>query len=872
MKLKIKKYNKFLLFISLILIIFIFHTLKISQSDYVLKLDSLNQLDQECIFEYNSTYTYKTFYLEFDGIKLTKFNRLTLFFISSGDRTTFEGLKITFFWNDTIIKFTINRLFQDHQEHNISKSFTSNSNFAGTINATVVCEGQSSKTSSGSLTILNSTFMEKVTVPTLLETPTKLPSVPNWLTLPGNFFFSDSDSIETAIYNTYTNLRTNLSISFTTNSFSAFAQTIEIYSNFERLKILNFQGLEKKIYCSFQLEEGINIISIVFTINNSMGIIEISNIELEAYAYSLENSLPDSVYDWFFWEDEIAEYAFDISSFKHVSNSSEQIMHIKLDYGYTGIIPSSINYNLYSGEENICQGEFHRMEQILPTYEEIIDTYTTLYFQNLTLKVTFSTEGEGSFFLLNSSSINVETIPLLDEHSLERVLEEEKVILLPADGIISIHYFDVFQIPELIYSRRDFSLNFDIRVETGEPVKQVDVIVSSGIQVLIEESSFNETSFVFLGKISLIQIYSVIHIKLVFHGEGEEVSLCNLGYVIEGSKNDEPVEESEISDVGWKPVYLVIIAEVLLMIFVFLHVILRKLLKKTTMKKSSKPSHNSLKERIWNTLDWIIVGKNRILRGFIGLVVVVLNVVNVLAMAQILDFMEQYQKTSGLLISNHVLGWAGFILLSASGMFATLIAMHFATFLTLNFAFFEDNLLKTLLMGILTVLLFSMGWTISFIIVLSNPYLFESYAPDIPTGTILLACVISMLVLSTKLAKKRAIVYRTTLLEILKKGCIITRGEEARDAVQKGVVHRLELTNIPQNEKRNKLNKIIDEKIFPNNPVSLKWLSVLSSIDIILTEHLLMDILEEEPSKEIYDKENQIFLKLPNDSSIVGKH
>ncbi len=61
MKLKIRKYNKFLLFISLILFIFIFHTLKISQSDYVLKLDSLNQLDQECIFEYNSTYAYKTF-------------------------------------------------------------------------------------------------------------------------------------------------------------------------------------------------------------------------------------------------------------------------------------------------------------------------------------------------------------------------------------------------------------------------------------------------------------------------------------------------------------------------------------------------------------------------------------------------------------------------------------------------------------------------------------------------------------------------------------------------------------------------------------------------------------------------------------------
>jgi len=462
-------------------------------------------LSQPLIFNYTSPLSIQEFNIFLPFIELNLLNSITLFFDTSGSMAIGEGISVSFISDFFEVEFIIERLYQDGSLYNLSQAFTCSNQHSGPLNLTIICEGQTtSYFQTGSLTIYSSTEISPVDVPNLDDTVSFLSSIPNWLDFRGSLSM-EKRSIKTAFYCSVDVEKINLTLTFITNDFSAYERYFEIRRNNILILTENFSP-EETTANSFiiPVSEGLNIIDLDFFVDLCMDIIKISEIEIMACSFNYDSFIPENAYDWCVSESQILDHVFDLSSFKPSNNEQEQILDISLCYGYYGSFNSPILYELYSGQKKISSGEidtthFSKTDQLLE-----ITTYTTTYSDTLTLLIAGETDDIGIFYLLNTCTIEINTIPYFsDNQSLERVLMDETTYSVPSEEFLTLTYFDIFYI-DSYYLDCNVSLFVELVNEDEEALELVEIDFRFGnLYQIFEETIayqpiFNEEESMYL--------------------------------------------------------------------------------------------------------------------------------------------------------------------------------------------------------------------------------------------------------------------------------------------------------------------------------------------------------------------------------------
>ena len=434
-------------------------------------------ISQPLIFNYTSPLSTQEFNIYLPFLELNLLNSITLFFDTSGSMAIGEGISVSFISDFFDVEFIIERLYQDGSLYNLSQAFTCSDQYSGPLNLTIVCEGQtSSYIQTGSLTIYSSTEISSVEVPNINDTASFLPSIPSWLDFRGSIAIIEKRSIATAFYCSVDVEKINLTLTFITNDFSAYERYFEIRRNNILMLTENFSP-EETTANSFiiPVSEGLNIIDIDFFVDLCMDIIKISEVEIMACSFNYDSFIPENTYDWCVSESQILDHVFDLSSFKPSNTEQEQILDISLCYGYYGSFNSPILYELNSGQKKISSGEidttlFSKTDQLLD-----LATYTTTYSDTLTLLVNGESDDIGIFYLLDTCTIEIDTILYFsDNQSLERVLVEETTYSVPIEGVLTLTYFDVFYI-DSYYLDCNVSLFVELVNEDEEALELVEI-------------------------------------------------------------------------------------------------------------------------------------------------------------------------------------------------------------------------------------------------------------------------------------------------------------------------------------------------------------------------------------------------------------
>ena len=316
-------------------------------------------IDENILYSYDSTSVKQNFTFELVNLELLEYNSLTIFFLFSGDRTDSNGLTIVLYLDTTEVEININRIYQNSYEHSLSKSFSYPQNFIGSMIITISCEGKTLYSiNSGTIQIFSKSTIDPIPIPILDKYLTPLPCNPSRIGYYGYISGVRSDYIETAVYSINDTATLNVTFSFTTNSFSAFSQYVEV--EVDNTVIITESFSENPsiiIYLSIPLKQGMNIIRFYFCVNMCMDEIWFTNIVLSGKLQLLEDQIPEDYLDWFSCNSPSVDYSFNISSLKPFSNIKEQNLLISLYYEYIGsVILPTLDYELLSDSKVIYLG------------------------------------------------------------------------------------------------------------------------------------------------------------------------------------------------------------------------------------------------------------------------------------------------------------------------------------------------------------------------------------------------------------------------------------------------------------------------------------------------------------------------------------
>ncbi|MBY9001072.1 MAG: hypothetical protein KGD64_09170, partial [Candidatus Heimdallarchaeota archaeon] len=502
-----------------------------SNNDQNEQISSL--LPEDIVFTYNSSFCTQEFSFE-TSIQLDRFNRIVLFFATSGDKTNSEGIKVTFSFETVIVVLIIERLFQDTLSHNLTQAFPYPEVIDGKMNVTITCEGQASLYQSGSLRIFSQTEVEKIIPPTITESSSSLPVVPNWLEFKGSLSTAEIRSVTTAFNNSINFDKLNLSLSFRASDFSAYVRQFEVQVNENILIIKDFEEnqLTEETFL-FSINQGINLLSIRFIVEFCIDEIQLTDIRLTGNGINVESILPVNTYEWITWENNEVNYVFDLSTFKPVSIGLEQILQIGIRYGCFGTaISPAIDYEIKLGTNVLDSGEISESEQLHSPQTLFVQTPITNYHDPLTFRIQGSAEGQGGFYILNTSYVAIDPLPELTEQTpLERKLVETEVHQTPLFDPLILTYRDYFKI-NTNYLKCNVSLSFSLTDELDSSIRQIDVLMKLNWQTVIDcpiayEDQINVTET----EILYYKIYDVTIILSVY-GDGHTITLSNLKYIL----------------------------------------------------------------------------------------------------------------------------------------------------------------------------------------------------------------------------------------------------------------------------------------------------------------------------------------------------
>ncbi len=426
-----------------------------------------SSLTQEIIFEFNQTYKEQTFDFTQSNIELSEFNSLIMFFVVTGDKSTNQGLDVVFFFNSSKVNFTINRLYQDNLEHNLSQAFAYPYSFLGEMNITVVCKGQTELGESG-LLVIHSSTIHPLTPPTLTQQLSPLPTVPDSFSAEGSVFSTERISLLTAFYSFNETAEANITLTFTSNCTYAFQSFVEFQFNGELVaekdfEVDEFNALSLSLYPKY----GLNFLTLVFVYRSTAVLINVQDIHLSAYLFFNVHNPADSIYDWVKWEDETLNHTFNLSSLKPETYSNEQIVSLKLNCKHIRTLLSPlITYQILAGTRVVYEGRTSYSQQSITAFTLSTKFISISSQEQLLLRLFGDQESTGIFSIFNSSSIILSSLSNFNNGSLEQSLASNFEITPPAFGIIHLSFTDFFKVAN--YSAVDLTFHLNILSEYEE--------------------------------------------------------------------------------------------------------------------------------------------------------------------------------------------------------------------------------------------------------------------------------------------------------------------------------------------------------------------------------------------------------------------
>ena len=529
------KVKKNLLLFTFLILSFTFSSYAADESqDDFFETENTFFLQEDVVFHYNSTSNKQTLLIEIPFIELDVFNKITIFFAITGSTTDTNGLKITFNINNTALDFVIITYFQDGGEYNLTKAFEYTNSYSGPLNITITCEGKAYSGYSGFLRILSTSFIVPVEVHTLTKSKTNLVSIPDWLFFKGSIFSSVNESVKTVFYNTNENYKLNISLFFILNDISVYSKFLTLKLNGEIIRMEDFTtGNNLLNFHSIGLDVGLNVLECIFNIGNYFSFISISNILLSGYVYTLEDLLPIDIFKWVEWEGENLECSFNLNKLKPEADNLKQILNFHIYYGYIGTtFTSPITYEVLSGTNRLEAGQTKTDEQNGSIHSLQIKTWTTNYSDTLTLRISGQTEGEGVFYILNSSKIEIESLPTIKAGQLTRSIVDNLTVQVPLTRMIRLNFQDFINFAHSNSTEYSLDLIYTLKSIEGEPATSVRIYLEVGDEIVIDKTSFNPTSISIGGKLILLPGVHTVNLTLTIVGSSGLYSLQNLSYQV----------------------------------------------------------------------------------------------------------------------------------------------------------------------------------------------------------------------------------------------------------------------------------------------------------------------------------------------------
>lgn len=494
-----------------------------------------SSLDQVILYDFNTTSTKQTFSIEIPSLNLDEVNCIVLYFFISDHQTDSDGLEVIFDIGDTLVEFDIPLMFQDSLEYNLTKSFLYPQTFSGPLTLLISCEGKTQFSyQSGTLQISAETSIEPVIITSLVDS-SPLECLPDWVAFKG---YPSSIKTGETMSPVYCNspVNVNLSISFVSNTIDAFSKCLIVKINGLIVENKDFEVGYNEYSFTAQLNPGLNIITLQICVEWSVNEIWISNIDLYGEIIDLEDQIPHEYYDWVSLESGSVNHLFNISSLKPISSSPEQNLLITLDYGYTGVSPPDLYFEIISGGIGVHSGS-----DLLSSTSYIIDTYTTDYNSDIYFRIYGAAYEIGAFYLLNSSKIEIIEVSLLQENNtIDRIVVSSENYDTPVLGAYTVSFLDVlyYNGPSTEYN---LSFSLDLFTEGFQPVSQYILVIDINGGQTIHKTVSNKISYFSFSKITLNMGYQEIYFTLIIIGEGHSVTLENLSYRLGVYVEEEPI-------------------------------------------------------------------------------------------------------------------------------------------------------------------------------------------------------------------------------------------------------------------------------------------------------------------------------------------
>ncbi len=468
----------------------------------------------EIVYNYNYTFTKQYFTAELD-LELDTFNVLTMFFFTSGEKTNSYGIDVIFKIEQTEIRFTIEKLFQDTLNYNFSQIFSFPEAFTGKKKITITCEAQTSHFyQSGSLHITSQTTIEKILPQQLTATPSSLPLFPNWIKFMGYSIATRTRSVSAIFNNSLNYDKLNLSLSFLANDFSALEQYFNVEINNQIVCTQEFQENEYTS-TSFlsKLNSGMNLLEIHFSVAMCVDEIILSNIHLTINGLNNQDILPHNAYDWYEWNNKEFDHSFDLSVLKSQVSNPEQIVEVQVNYGCIGsVIHPAIRYNIYVGINTVESGEIGEGNQKNSSQTITTKFPTTDNSEPITFRIQGAATGLGYFYILNTSFITSEELPKLHENdTLERTVIETESHVTPSFFSLDLTYTDFFNSTLDSYHHLfNISMSFSLTNEFGVAIREIRVLMKFDL-IVVFDKQFSYDKLIVLQKQQILysQVYRV---------------------------------------------------------------------------------------------------------------------------------------------------------------------------------------------------------------------------------------------------------------------------------------------------------------------------------------------------------------------------
>ncbi len=855
-------------------------------SNSYLENSAITLLPQDIVFEYNSTFSNQSFTVELSHIELDVFNCFNLFFKQEGDKTD-GSLKVVFLFDGAGIEFIISRLYQDQQEHNLTQAFVYPVKFNGTMNLTITCEGQTSYFHSGSLQIFCTTAIKAVEIPFLSDTTTALPTVPNSLSFGGSIASPVFRSMMTAFYNAKELDKLNVSLSFSSNSFTAFSQYIEVELNNQVVVTEEFDdGITTTLTFILPIDTGLNFLSFHFVVSKSVDTFHFTDIQIGGFIFSFEDSLPENILSYNHWEGDEINYTFDLSILKPVaSNNHQQTLYIELNYGCLGSIISPAYYELYSGIE-IYSGELTESEQSQSQTIEI-NTYTTTYDVPLLFRIHGSVEGEGIFFIFNTSTIEIKPIlEFTDEatEQFESVFTKEEIIPSSISETVTRTYFDVFDTTSYV-TRCDLWLSLILFTETYFPVEQIDINLRVDNQKLFFGSIKDRMEINITKELTILRGYHEVELTLVIYMSGTAITLQNVRYTLIPSTivgfptysnpvNDETSEPKNAINPS-KPLFMGIEygVDCLMIVFFIWHFFSKKKERKEDLMEGGEivelqmEGYNLHRGHYSNfrrsVKGWRLEKNISILKT----ILLPISLFYLTGKVVVLNFLTDQMNiiaTNGIFeLKSPSLSW-GYLSFAVCVYLSTLELFCIFVLVTRS-TFYEDYFDAIKLLGKLLTFPFIISWILLFLYISRNTHSFSIWN----TGLLFL-CFLIMHFFTKKLGKAIIKKHEFVFYNFKKTGRMkvkLLKNESYPPSLNPlNPLGNSSISSGKWSEKEREKYKMllfttIVYKIRPNVPVSPHRLADLADIPIELIEKLLLELCNNNPALGKYYHTEQVFIR-----------